>query len=1042
MSLLNFWPTRDEINKCIKFEAESALDAVLLAVHQPMPLIRRDEGSNTELEVTEYEMLKAFLSDDLPQGTLVMPITGPSGSGKSHLIRWLDAQLKRDDPEGKRRLVIRVPKSASLRDVVELILEPLSADPNFAKVRERLKKAVSEVNPAEAAISFAGALEISLNRLYESLIQDLRSDPRRSDRDEIRRRAHHAKNLPGFFNDSELRTHFVDNVLAPIIDRAVNGRDEVEAGEEEFLPQFQAEDLEIPDALHGAVGHASRSVRQYYQADLNARDGAGREQAAKVLNEVIDESIQRVFQLDQATGGVTLEAIILRVRELLFEQDRELVLLLEDFAALSGIQQVLLKVCIQEAERDGQQVRSRMRTALALTDGYLVGRDTIATRAKREWVIHPVSREEDIVVRAVDLVGAYLNAARWGAGPLKEQYLESPRINESDLTSWVKVYSAEDLSPEESDVLKAFGSSEKGYHLFPYNVSAIQGLAERHLRIGGQLQYNPRRVINYILREVLLSGREDFDKGQFPPPGFEGAAAHPVIKSKLRELVPSEVERQRIEALVIYWGGDPSDLLELSSVSEELYMAFGLTKPKLAERKEPVTPKGEAEGREREETKPEPKPAEKEESENTPDVGDWAKKLRNWIEGEPLGQQDANKVRKVLARLVEQAVPWNRLRLNKRALNNLLLTIPNARGNDGAASFKIAVAEECVDPDGELQLTLLGAVRLDANDWKLGYPEADEDSARVAILVEQLVSKVVQYLEAERERDVATLSWVLYRQAMILGLATRQRTTAYEAQVSAVRSEVGVDSELIKLNDDSRWDALRQEAADLREGLQKQLWERVGCYQGDIGRMVYAIDPTLITVSDDSDLVVPKFLSETERAHMNQLKPLFVKGAVRPLFEKLTSLVDELNNALGSDFDKGAMLSELNTLKEELISIGGWPKDVHKLEFQRQVDAFRGADIKQQLASVKPMLEREELDYGSNETLRRLGHLNLAVVEDATSFLQMLREFLGSAEKELEIKESEASRVDPEVDAEKLKRLLVGVERDLHYIGQKGMVCP
>ena len=206
--------------------------------------------------------------------------------------------------------------------------------------------------------------------------------------------------------------------------------------------------------------------------------------------------------------------------------------------------------------------------------------------------------------------------------------------------------------------------------------------------------------------------------------------------------------------------------------------------------------------------------------------------------------------------------------------------------------------------------------------------------------------------------------------------------------------------------------------------------------------MVYAIDPTLITISDDSDLVVPKFLSKAEQNHLNQLKPLFVKGAVRPLLEKLTSLVDELNNALGSDFDKGAMLSEMNLLKEELISIGGWPKDIPKLEFQRQIDAFRSADIKQQLSGVKPMLEKEEVDYGSNETLRRLGHLDLAVVEDANSFLQMLREFLGSAEKELEVKESEASRVDPEAEAEKLERLLVEVERDLHYLGQKGMVCP
>ena len=62
MSLSSYWPTRDEINRCIKAEAEAASDAVLLAAHQPMPLLRRDEGSDVESRVWEHDLLEAFLS--------------------------------------------------------------------------------------------------------------------------------------------------------------------------------------------------------------------------------------------------------------------------------------------------------------------------------------------------------------------------------------------------------------------------------------------------------------------------------------------------------------------------------------------------------------------------------------------------------------------------------------------------------------------------------------------------------------------------------------------------------------------------------------------------------------------------------------------------------------------------------------------------------------------------------------------------------------------------------------------------------------------
>ena len=52
----------------------------------------------------------------------------------------------------------------------------------------------------------------------------------------------------------------------------------------------------------------------------------------------------------------------------------------------------------------GTSMRATMRTAIALTDGYLAFRDTILTRARREWVIGGQVQSETVDGRMMDSV--------------------------------------------------------------------------------------------------------------------------------------------------------------------------------------------------------------------------------------------------------------------------------------------------------------------------------------------------------------------------------------------------------------------------------------------------------------------------------------------------------------------------------------------------------------------------------------------------------------------------------------------------------------
>src|SRR5689334_16257045 len=88
--LLPFWPTDDQIRACIMADAEGADNAVLLAVHQPMRFDRRTIGADgPPTQCDEEELLRAFLSPVPMDGRIILPIVGTSGTGKSHVIKWL-----------------------------------------------------------------------------------------------------------------------------------------------------------------------------------------------------------------------------------------------------------------------------------------------------------------------------------------------------------------------------------------------------------------------------------------------------------------------------------------------------------------------------------------------------------------------------------------------------------------------------------------------------------------------------------------------------------------------------------------------------------------------------------------------------------------------------------------------------------------------------------------------------------------------------------------------------------------------------------------
>lgn len=1019
-----YWPRADAVNACIKNEAETADISVLLAVHQPTPLVQRSAGTGNLTPTTEKELLDAFLTDNVPSGALLVPITGPSGVGKSHVIRWLDAELRRSAKRDHFH-IIRVPKSASLRTVVELILEPLKEDARFAQAREELTRAAAEVSKTDAVVTFRAHLENALSAKDAQLRLELREHPSRT---HLRPLIAHAKDLPRLFSDGALRDHFAEHVLSRVIARALSGRvSEIEGDEPS---QFVVDDLILPTDVD--LAQAAKPVRDYYQRNIAAVDRDRLRSVVDLLNSVVDQAIGNVFQLQQNTAGMTLQDIILAVREILFKDGKDLVLLIEDFAALAGIQEVLLNVCIQEGEYEGRTVRATMRTAIALTDGYLSFRDTILTRAQREWVIGGYPQTDDEIKSGViAMVGAYLNAARWGHDALRKLFVR--RDPEASLTNWLPTWQDEDLTDAESEAVRAFGYSEKGESLFPFNRKAIEKLAERHLVQGTRLVFNPRRVINEILRSTLLM-RPQFEAKVFPTADFQGLRANADLLSWITQAHQPEPIARRLASLLAVWGGNPPNVAEIAHISSAIFTAFDLPIPEdlgnvaYVPRPTAPTPTPQAPSDAPTTTHAPPGGGTGPVSQD-PRVVEMRTKLEAWSNGTTLEQRDANELRKALNEMLEDAIDWPSLRIRPTELRPTSIFIPQARGNP-QGERTLLIATDARDENGRIRAGLLAAYRfVKINHKRWTYPEADDDYVASAALVDHLMQQVQPRLIADAKAQTGAIGRALIAQARIAGLEPGVRLAGPNPVLKTLFAKLP-DTQAQRFNDS--WDNMRASVLGnindkpARDVLQSEILDRIASFQGT-GHKPFAIDIVrLLEVvgRDAPDADGVEGLPDEVKSFVRLLNEARLWSSVSPVVTQLRSIHKDLAAYIDERFDKAAFIGDLQEIVRLLAATDTMPANLPTTisNFERRLTEFQQSPIKELVAKMETVISSERTQMP--KLLDALGSIDLGLIARTEEFLDIASALIAAAEASVEREVVNRRDVDPTALATEISNML------------------
>lgn len=1001
MSLLKYWPIADEINACIKHEAEGAHDAVLLAVHRPSPLSYKLISSGERLYASEEELFNYLISEDVPSGTHVVPITGSSGVGKSHMVRILNARLESINKDD-RYVVIRIPKSASLRRVVELILDKLPGS-EYAQVRAEFAKALTEDLDIETAvIRFHRELDISLGQLAKELEAKVKANPRETS---IKEQWGHAAFLSKFMGDAILVDHFRTTVFPRFVQRAIAGQHQVEM--EALVKDFIPEDLVIPDSID--ISKAANPTIAYYNRNLLSREGEGLKIAARLLNDnmLVDKAIRQLFSLHQSLGGMTLQEVILEIRRLLLRQGRELVIFVEDFKALTGIQDILLKVLIQEGVRDGVQDLATMRSVIAVTDGYLDTEDTIATRAKREWKVESeFSSPAEVLKLTKSLVAAYLNAARWGFKHLVRHFKTSKTQDRQ--TVWIGPYLDPDGS-EDAHTLTAFGF-EDDIPLFPYTEAAIEQMAKAALTRNNSLVFTPRFIIDNVLRSLLLGGRPSFEQGQFPPPGINAPPPTAEIAQWLASLPVSEEIRERYRRVIAIWGNTPRTASEVGFIPKEVFDAFKLELPAVEFKKAPKLDR----------TIQLVPPALQPTIQTKPDDLSLKDTLEKWVQGERMPQTVANQIRNSIAAALNNSIDWTAERCEKNQIQRSQISIPLSAGEGNLSSNPIKISDNHEDQSGQLRSELLAITRL--HHYKAGkhtYEGADDDMVWIANLVDRLMPQAISIIRADAQQKLVASSKLLQTNSQILGLSSRGKTPASIApflfgQVSVRKGiTAGSNSAFVE------WGLLQEQAQKIRPDLIQLVASYSGCFQGVTGKTPYAIDMLRVANALQIESVAQPInileLSIELKSTLVTMSEARVSPLARKFLQEATTIKNKLQVEFGGNFDKQEIVEELKGLADQLSGSGSWPTDeigMGAVAFKNRCEDFRTSAVRESLSLLSSSNE-EAVDQAEPQSLSRIGRLDPAPLSIAIEFAEVARKVVSSADRRATALESQFAGVDP-----------------------------
>ncbi|MGB1250865.1 MAG: hypothetical protein ACPG8W_09655 [Candidatus Promineifilaceae bacterium] len=644
------------ISKVINKEAVSVERAVFLATHVPFEQIRYLKPEEHK-DTSETGLVRDLLKRRAEDRHSFTVIQGMSGTGKSHLIRWLKERYLMEIDERKEAVLLIERANSSLRQTLLQIVQSKMFDATkFAEQIRRIENATQQLSDESLADTILNNLQVAAREVKVEI-----QHPQES---RLRKRVE--PNIGSFLLNPSVRD--VLKRKGGAVDRLrefLSGKGDTGLGGREH-PQFSAEDLEFDMSVLDEIRRRGYREEKRLADALKLKKEVMPGYVASYLNELLPFAIQRTTAL----SSDDLKELFLELRRELKQQGKNLTLFIEDISVFTGLDAGLVDVLVTQHTGEGGTAFCRMTSVVGITDAYYRDKfpDNIKGRVDFRLTLNSdVSKQAELLSspeKAADLFSKYLNVLRLDTQTF-EKWVQDDNAHPESLPNACTV------CPHQTACHRAFGTrsldnneAERQSGLYPFNQNAIKSMFEG---LRSQIDKTPRTVLEIL--ETSLNYDDDIRMGNFPAPArnlFSYVNA-PILRTGSDRLIRSQApqEAERMEALFAFWGDrtasrQVTDRNEayVSGLSEGVFTAFdlpfiegvkGKTPPK---EKIPVTNRGGIR----------PKPVKPNNRKKTPDAKPVEREspiivdISKWRRGEQLSKPAD--IRGWLSKFLIDAIEW------------------------------------------------------------------------------------------------------------------------------------------------------------------------------------------------------------------------------------------------------------------------------------------------------------------------------------------------------------------------------------------------
>jgi hypothetical protein len=493
-----------------------------------------------------------FLADfmNASDDWVFVPVLGWAGAGKSHLVRWLHT---RTEATGKRQVLLLPKTDTNLKDIIEKILD-LVDDPSLAEYRQRLREATADLTAEQARERLLDFLAAYVGPNYHPVEEQLTREQR-----------YLSNKLPAFLRDDLVRGHllrsggFFDRLVTHVLGRStaverLDARREMKADD---LPRNLLE-----------ISQTSFQVQDFYRFMLGPGNPKMWDEAVNWINSNLDPAISELLRF----RGDDLRQLMRGVREILGKRHVELILLIEDFAKLQGIDLQLLEALLERPDQPGRPRMCALRTAIAMNTGYFLRLPETLRQRVSFHVDMDVPQENstsDFREVGPHFAARYLNAVRFRPEELDHWHAERD-------TGASPVPSACVACPHNGPCHQGFGASE-GYGLYPFNATALNEMLQRVTDPDRRNHFVPRLLIKDVLKKVLADYTLDIQHGTYPSrsllAAFGGSSLDPSIQVDLAKKDPRDPERR---AVLLQLYAEDVNRHGITDLDPAVHEAFGI----------------------------------------------------------------------------------------------------------------------------------------------------------------------------------------------------------------------------------------------------------------------------------------------------------------------------------------------------------------------------------------------------------------------------------------------------------------------------------